>query len=400
MAIINKIYRNKFIIIIVNFNLIYFPFLHCQSKAELENQKNQTILEIKKNNELIEKVHKRKESSLISLSLINNQVKSREELLKNIDGEISLNNTKLNESTINLNVIKAEIFQFNDELKKSIYNFYKLYKQNVLMLIFSSKNINDCYKRISFFKQIKLSFNRKQRVLYLKQINLNDQVQQFNQIIKDRENLQKRKIIEIENLSKEKNEKETLIVNLSKKEKELYLVVVRNKKVENELERKIIEIASKEKKKKLLINSFTPEELIISKNFESNKGKLPWPTERGTVTGYYGKHEHQVLKGVFINNNGIDITTENNSIVRSIFDGIVTKIFPIKGCHNVIILRHGNFLTVYQNVNNIQVKMGQKVKIKQTLGYLIDEDNGDLSTLHLEIWEELKKQDPLLWLSN
>ena len=204
--------------------------------------------------------------------------------------------------------------------------------------------------------------------------------------------------IELENDNK--NQKK-IFNDLKNKENELFRKLKEKEKIKNEIEKEIKKIIEEEAKKILnksnLYDKLTPDEKLLSNDFRKNKGKLPWPTTKGIITGYFGEQDHPVLKGIKIKNNGIDITTVKNEEIRCIFDGVVSKIIAIKGANYAVIIRHGNFLTVYQNLIDINVKIGDYVKTKQKIGLVFSND--DNSVIHLEIWEELNKMDPLLWLS-
>ena len=134
--------------------------------------------------------------------------------------------------------------------------------------------------------------------------------------------------------------------------------------------------------------------------FKNNKGVLPWPIERGVITGYFGEHAHPVLSGIKIQNNGIDISTNDNAEVRSLFKGVVRSVLTVPGTNNVVIIRHGNYLTVYANLSHVYVRQGDIVDTKQLVGRVFTNDNeANTSVLHLEIWEENTKLDPVIWLS-
>jgi murein DD-endopeptidase MepM/ murein hydrolase activator NlpD len=149
-----------------------------------------------------------------------------------------------------------------------------------------------------------------------------------------------------------------------------------------------------------MYDQLTPEEKLISDNFQGNKGKLPWPTERGVVTSRFGKHQHAVLKQVTVQNDGIDISTVQGAEARALFDGVVSKVVAILGANYTVIIRHGNFLTVYQNLINVRVKPGEEVSVKQILGTIFTEEDTNSTLLHIEIWKELNKQNPEDWLSS
>ncbi len=146
--------------------------------------------------------------------------------------------------------------------------------------------------------------------------------------------------------------------------------------------------------------SLTPEAKELNTDFEKNKGKLPWPVEKGVITSRFGKQAHPVLKGIVIENNGIDITTEKNASVRALFRGEVSSVIVIPGAGKAVIVSHGAYRTVYSNLRETSVSKGQKVETKGTVGTVLTDDNG--SVAHVEIWkitaEGLVKVDPGPWL--
>ncbi|NJK97665.1 MAG: M23 family metallopeptidase [Bacteroidales bacterium] len=157
--------------------------------------------------------------------------------------------------------------------------------------------------------------------------------------------------------------------------------------VKNEIERKRNEVPK-----------LREENRLISGNFKDNRGRLPWPTEKGVIVNPFGEQHHPVLKGVIVQNNGVDISTYSNAKVFSIFEGEVKKVFSFLGANYTVIVRHGEYLTLYQNLATVYVKPGDKIKAKQELGSLYSESNSKTSVLHLEIWEESSKLNPEMWL--
>jgi murein hydrolase activator len=193
------------------------------------------------------------------------------------------------------------------------------------------------------------------------------------------------------NLIAEYNRKE---INLKRDLKELQEAT---KRIEQEIEKIIKEEAlARLKQSKKVTNA----DLKLSKNFSSNKGKLPWPVENGTVISFFGEHPHPVFKGIMIKNDGIDISTNCKSSVKCIFDGVVSKIFAIKGANFAVIIRHGNFLSVYQNLQVVNVKIGELVKTRQAIGSSYCDDSNNISTVHFGLWQELTKLNPTEWLLN
>ena len=148
--------------------------------------------------------------------------------------------------------------------------------------------------------------------------------------------------------------------------------------------------------------SVTPEGIALSKNFVNNKGRLYWPVERGEITSTYGKHQHHLVNTAIIDNNGVDITTSKNSNVRSVFGGKVTSVLIIPGAGKVVMISHGDYRTVYANLQEVFVKKGQNLKAKENIGKLLAKSNG-ISEAHFEIWRisssGMNTVNPSLWLS-
>lgn len=374
-----------------------------QSKSELEKQRERYKKQIKENLDFYEKIKKDKQFNELTINILNDGIRNRQLLIDELDRELESLRKQITVEESKIYALENERIQMQNSLKNIIYSVYKTRRNtSVMMLILSSSNINEAYKRIQFFKELKNAYNKKFELLKQTENQLNRLITQYREKERKKVLLMNSKQEELIKLQKEKEEKETILKNLSKKEKELKALIEANKKLEREIELKIKEITAREiaaQGNKTARMNLTPAEKVLSKDFQANRGKLPWPVVKGIVVGHFGKHEHPVLKGIMVNNNGIDIATENAGEVRAVFDGVVTKIFLVKGGKYVVILRHGNYLTVYQNLSEVYVNNGDKVKTKQSIGKLIDEENKDIVTLHFEIWEELSKQNPEEWLS-
>jgi septal ring factor EnvC (AmiA/AmiB activator) len=159
------------------------------------------------------------------------------------------------------------------------------------------------------------------------------------------------------------------------------------------------EAAKKANKSTANVNTLTPEEQIISAEFGKNQGRLPWPTTTGVITSSFGNHPHPTIDGVTINNNGVDISTKKGANALCIFDGAIRQVIDIPGANKAIIIRHGNYLTVYQNLESVFVKKGDTVKKGQKLGKIYTNSAENTTTIHFEIWNESTKQNPALWLA-
>jgi septal ring factor EnvC (AmiA/AmiB activator) len=190
-----------------------------------------------------------------------------------------------------------------------------------------------------------------------------------------------------------------MVKSLSKKERQLQKDLQEKKRIAEKIEKEIARMIEEERKRPIKSDN-TPEQKLIGENFVENKGRLPWPVEKGIITSQFGIQKHPVLKYVTENNIGIEITSLGKTAVRSIFKGEVVRVFPITGANMAVIIRHGKYLTVYQNVVDLKVKGGDKVETKQEIGNVFCEtDNGNKAILKFMIFEEKEKLDPESWIS-
>jgi len=143
----------------------------------------------------------------------------------------------------------------------------------------------------------------------------------------------------------------------------------------------------------------TPEEKLVSDKFGNNKGRLPWPVERGVITVRFGRQSHPVLANIEIDSKGVDISTTSGSDARAVFEGEVRRIFAVPGGHNAVIIRHGEYLSVYTNLSKVYVKSGEKVVAKQAIGKIHTDENDNKTILHLEIWQGNVPLNPETWLA-
>jgi septal ring factor EnvC (AmiA/AmiB activator) len=224
---------------------------------------------------------------------------------------------------------------------------------------------------------------------------LNDQMTEKNKLL-DKENEQ------VSKLEQEQAQKNSVMQSLSGKEKQLKQDLAAKEKESKKLKKKIEDIiaretAPKETKAGGKAYALTPEEKLISDNFAANKGKLPWPIERGVISETFGVHQHPVLKGVKTKNNGIDIVSAPDAQARCVFDGKVVSITSITTTNIAVIVKHGEYFTVYSNLDNVYVKQGDEVKTKEVIGRVHTSLKGN-TELHFEVWMGKNTQNPAYWI--
>lgn len=402
-----------------NLSLIVFcilfsvNFSFAQSKKELERKKAELRKEIEYTNKLLSNVQKTKQTSLTTLVNLKKKIAARIELIRTINQEINLYSDEIEQTINEIDELEQEIKQLKDEYARMIYFAYV--NQNAyqrLAFIFASRDFNQAYKRVKYLQQYSEArqeqakqIEKKQVELIEKKAKLEDEKQQKSLLLTSEEKERKQ-------LDQEKNEQIAMISNLQESEKNLRKKLKEKQQAEAKLNKAIENIIKKEieaakrkaaaagKKNVTSSNalSLTPEAAKLSADFAGNRGKLPWPVEHGVITSTFGEHPHPVLAGIKTKNNGIDINTKKGTVARAIFDGEVTGVVVIPGSNKAVIIRHGEYLSVYSNLDEVYVRMGEKVSVKQPLGLVHTNEEDSKTELHLEIWQSTTKMDPSGWL--
>jgi murein hydrolase activator len=404
---INELFRmGKIFFYELLFILFFLPEYKCscQGRVELEKRKYKNLQEIEYANKLLNETEKTQKVSVSKLLVLKSKIIYREKVISNIGEEIELLNNKIEEENDIIKNLRSDLDRVKNEYSKLIqYSF--LYQRNYssIMYILASQSIDQLYKRVRFIKLLS-NYRKRQSNAILETIDtINRVLKELNDLRRDRNNVLHGYESEKVALVKEKENQNAYIGKLKKKEKEIREEINEKVAISKKLEAAIqnaIAAEAKRRNTKNLFSQLTPEEKLISKNFKDNKGKLPWPTETGIVVNTFGEHQHPILKEVVTRNHGIDISTGKDSNVRAVFDGEVSKVIAIPGTNYTVLIRHGSYLSVYQNIINIQVKNGQKVKTKQVIGKVYSNKDENFSMVHFEIWNEIEKQNPEEWLSH
>jgi septal ring factor EnvC (AmiA/AmiB activator) len=427
-------------ILLLFFSLALASSLQAQEseRQKLEAQKIKLLDEIELANRILEETQKDKASSFGTIETVQQKLKLRGRLIRTLDREIELLNEEeadLRESTDTLRVrietLKASYAVMIKQAYKSRKNISRL------MFILSSDDFNQALRRIEYLKQYSAYRERQVREIEKKEKELAKEMDKLRvqkvrkNAVRTQLNLEKKKLSDErlsqeeailafqemeENLNNSLKEKQ---IEAQKVEKEIGRVIaaeiarVKAAAVRNQLEDRAIEIGlirgkdfssnttnSSIKEAAAAPNyELTPEARLLSSNFEANRKRLPWPVERGLVVGNFGPQRHPVVKSVIIDNRGIDIATEKNTAIRAIFDGEVIKMFRMPTGQLALIINHGTYFSVYQNLTEITVNKGDKVTKMQSLGKSYTNPINSETKLHFEIWSNQNAVNPLLWLS-
>jgi murein DD-endopeptidase MepM/ murein hydrolase activator NlpD len=377
-------------------------------KSELEIEKQQLEKAIEYTNGLLEDTRNSKKTTLSELALLNNKISKREKLLQNYRKEQALLNDSVFMMLQQIDKSSTEIELLKDEYARMIYSAYKndnIYQRMVYVL--AAEDFSQAYQRLSYYREY--SSHRKKQIALIQAATEEYSVKVNLLEIKVAENnaLLASLNEESEQLQYEKDLKKGTIANLKRQEKELIKSQANYQKKASELRNRIEQIITEDIASSVpgtVANSktelnLTPAEEIVANNFSLNQGRLPWPSEYGVVSSAFGEQEHPDLKGIKIRNNGINIISQKNANARAVFDGEVTRVLSVPNFNNVVIIRHGDYLTVYSNLDEVFVKKGATVKTKEEIGTIFTDHENFKTELHFEIWKGKTLLDPLRWLA-
>jgi len=372
---------------------------YAQSGETLERERKSIVKEIEMANSLLEKTKNEKSSTEEQLNLVERKINLREEYVEKIKYELEINEEIINEHKLNIESLEKDLRDIKREYARFIRIAYQKRKKEVTLLyILASKDINQAYKRIKYLKQYSEYRNQQIELINAMEKVLDKKLEEMQKEKERKEEIIGRRMREVKLLSGDKLQKSSILKDLKKKEKDLRNEIREKERIAKRLEKEIRNII--EENAGNLYSKLTPEEKIVSNNFEDNIGRLPWPTSMGVVTKGFGEQEHALVKGIKVKNNGIDITTEPGTEVRSVFEGKVTKVMTIMGANYTVMIRHGSYLSVYHNLGEVFVKEGDNVSTKQNIGIVYSDLRAQNGTLHLEIWKEMENMNPEKWLSN
>lgn len=383
-------------------------------QEKLEQRKAQILQEIRENESQLRSVKKKEKSAVTVVMLQANKIKLQEKLIKTTEKQAKILGNDMYINQVKINKLKKELEVLKEDYARMIVKSYKSRsEESRAMFLLSSENFLQAYKRAQYMKQY--SSFRKMQGEEIKSKSL--ELQDYNGRLAVQKK-EKQKIIaerEKERLALEKQKKEQLrLVNAIKKDKNKIMAAIRKKQsetkaIDRQIDRLIREAIAEANRKAAKDGTatggsssriaLTAEAKILADNFRANKGKLPWPVEKGFVSLGYGKQPHPVYPTLVINNSGVEITTESGAYARSVFAGEVTNIMVLSPVNKAVMIQHGDCFTVYQNLSSVSVSKGDKVGIKQNLGKIRTNSEGK-TVLKFTISQNATYNNPASWLYN
>ncbi|WP_370477467.1 murein hydrolase activator EnvC family protein [Tamlana flava] len=406
MAYKNPLYK---ILLIIAFTLVGgIVFSQNNKQKQLETRRQELRREIQKINELRNENQSKAKSQLSLIEDFNYKISVLSNLIKVTNQQANLLTREINANQNKISDLRDELKALKEDYAGMIVKSYKSKnQQSRIMFLLSSNNFKQAYKRLQYIKQYSDHQKKQGETIKLK----TEELQLTNsRLLKQQE--EKRVLIsenrEVQKtLEEERKQHETVMASI-KKDLNKYTAQIKEKqkeadRIDDEIDR-IIKAAiakSNEKAGKPASSrsfALTAEEAVLASNFVSNKGKLPWPVERGIVRLGYGTQPHPINKSLTIKSNGVRIATEKGAIARAVFDGEVSEILKMKHVNPIVMIRHGNYLTIYKNLSEVYVKKGDKVKTKQEIGKVFTNPSNGETILSFTISKGFVTENPGSWI--
>lgn len=386
-----------------------------KTRQQLEREKAEVQARLKEFDIILRQTTKTKNTTLGELNAITRQFQAQNRLVNTLYREVNLINQEIEETEFNIKKYKNELLELKEEYARMIYNASKMNRSlSIVSFVFSSGNFNQLYMRLKYLKQY--TDSRKQQAIQIEKLTAELANQQT---ILDQKKVEKESVLQEEQkeraeLERMRQQQQGVVNTLTSKERQIKQQIAATKKQQDQLNsmiKKVIEDEirlaeaaarksnSTSKKSAGSSMPMTPEAAALSSSFAGNKGKLPWPVETGFVSQPYGDNPHPTLKGISIPNDGLDIRTEPNSNVRAVFDGTVTKVTTMPGYGGTIIIKHGEYYTLYSKLKTISIKSGQVIKAKDVLGQVATDPDGR-AEVHFQTWKGLQKMNPSSWITS
>jgi murein hydrolase activator len=384
-----------------------------QEIDQLKQQKVRLEQEIAFTQQQMKEVQQKRTLTANELATLKRQLQIREALIQNMNAQVRVYDRQIAESRMVINTLERDMEHLKKEYADMLVHTYKNNNNySNLLFVFSSKSFNDAYKRMQYLRAY-TDYRKQQASLIRKTLAaLDHEVKGIEERKNAQRTLLKAEQAERSSLARDQQQVNKKIDQFRSQENEYKRQLTRKQqeadRLNKQIERMIAEATRKAREAAAgtatagtgkALPALTPEAMALSNSFSANKGKLPWPVERGTIVRNFGTNPHPALPGITLNNNGVDIATTKEAEVRAIFAGKVTNTFYHPTFNRGVIINHGEYFTVYLNMKEVTVKENQQVSTKQVIGRAFSDTKESGSEVHLEIWKGTTLLNPSLWLN-
>ena len=379
--------------------LVAIPAFSANTVKDLQKQQKKLQQDIENTNKMLKQTKKDESATLNKLQLISENIKTQKKLINSLDNEIFALNSEMTRLTGTRDSLQKVLEQYKSEYAEMVNkSHFARVQQSPLLFLVSSANFQQLARRARYLQEF--AHYRQEQVKRIEntqaEIDIQNSLLQENKSGKQATLASRKR--EHENLQRDERKQQTMLDQLKTKEKDLSKQLQQQQKKAKDLNKKIDDIVRKQAASASK-TGMTKEQKLVAGGFEANKGRLPFPVEKGIISGHYGKQQHPVYSSVTIDNKGIYIQTTAGAKARAVYKGEVTSCFMVANTYAVII-QHGNFRTVYSNLSKLQVKQGDKVEVKQVIGTIYTDAEQDQKTeLYFQVYKDRDILNPELWIA-
>ena len=371
--------------------------ISADSVKDLQKQQKKLQQDIENTNKMLKQTKRDESATLNKLQLIGENIKTQRQLIHTLDNEITALDAEMTTLTNTRDSLQLVLEQYKLDYAEMVrQSHYARMQQSPLLFLLSSDSFQQLARRARYLQEFAHYRQQQEARIENTQAEIDTQNEQLQEHKNDKQATLATRKREQENLKRDERKQQNMLNQLKSKEKDLSKKLQQQQKKVNELNKKIDEMVRKQATTK---SSLTKEQQLVAGGFEANKGRLPWPVEKGMISGHFGKQQHPVYSQVTIDNKGIYLQTTSGSKARAVYKGDVTSCFMIGNTYAVII-QHGNYRTVYSNLCKLSVKQGDKVEPKQQIGTIYTDPEQDQKTeLYFQIYKDRDILNPELWIA-
>ncbi|MEM9325765.1 MAG: peptidoglycan DD-metalloendopeptidase family protein [Bacteroidota bacterium] len=370
-----------------------------KNKTQLEQEKKENLRKIAEAEKILSETQSRRKVTVGQLQALEQQIKARESLITGLKQEVGLLNTEISDLTIVVNALQVDLENLREEYATMIYSAYKTnFGYNIVTYLFAAETFNQLFQRMQYLDQYAESRRIQVEQIEVVADELNAQRTSVQVKRDEQSTLLSQQLQESRKLQNSRKQKSGMIATLTKKESQLRKEVTARKRAIDKLDRTIAAIVRKEirnAEKATAIEVLDEEEFTMT--FERQKKNLDWPVASGFISKKFGTQPHPVLRRIKTENNGVDIQTNGQELVRTVHAGEVKMVGYLQGMNNFVMVKHGKYFTVYSRLKNVMVEKGQQISALDPIGEVYTDQDG-ISEVHFEVWRNTSKLDPETWL--
>jgi len=383
--------------IIVTILLLGSLTLTAQTVSELQKQQESIKKEMAQTQKMLSETKSNEKATTNKLNLLNKNIRDRKRLINGINQEITALDGEMQELSARRDALQQELVRLKADYALLIRKtHYADRMSSTLLFLVSSKDFQQLIRRIRYMRAFTQYRRAQARAIQDTQADIDIHTNLLNERLEERTSALQTQQREKDNLTRDERKQQKMLAELKKKDKNLTAQIKKQQKKMDEINKKIDQLVRAQTQNKATL---TKEQQLLSGDFEQNKGRLPWPVEKGFISGTFGQHQHPVYEHVTVNNKGIYLQTTAGAMARAVFDGEVTSCVVL-GSTYAVIVQHGSYRTVYSNLQSLNVKQGDHVKAKQALGKIYSDPTEDNKTeLYFQIYKDRTLLNPQPWLA-